>query len=300
MKLKERVESDELMIYRSLNSRKDLNAKEKQYYAGLEKGFAGEKLFDEWLKPVLENRILLPDMQFMPNNTFVQIDTILLTSKVIYLFEVKNYEGDHILKGDNLQRIDGTNTKNPILQLKRNEPVLRGIMENLGYTIPIQSIAIFVNPRFHLYNAPIDLPIIYPNQLERFIAKIRKSSSFLKRNHTEIASNLISKTTATNPYTQLPDYRYDELKKGILCPGCRKFYTYYSKNLNCHYCNHQEDSYSAVFRTLEEFMRLFPERNLTVSLALEWCGIIKDKKTIKHFLSKNFKLVNLGRASYYE
>lgn len=209
--MKERLESDELKIYKSLNSRKELSVKEKHNFSGLEKGFIGEKLFDQWLEPVLDNRILLPDMQFMPKSTFVQIDTILLTSKLIYSFEVKNYEGDHVLEGDNLLRTDGTDTKNPLLQLKRNEPVLRSILDNLGFKIPIQSIAVFVNPRFHLYNAPVDLPIIYPTQLKRFIEKLSYTPSFLKKHHTELATKLISATVAENPYVRLPAYRYDEL-----------------------------------------------------------------------------------------
>ncbi|WP_409254288.1 nuclease-related domain-containing protein [Bacillus sp. SCS-153A] len=297
--MKERMESEELRVYRSLNVRKTLNAKEKHHYAGLEKGFEGEKLFDEWLKPVLGNRILLPDMQLMPSTTYIQIDTILLTSKPIYLFEVKNLEGDHIFEDGNIHRSDGTETKNPILQLKRNEPVLRTILKNLGYNIPIHSIAVFVNPRFHLYNAPVDLPIIYPNQLDRFIAKLEETPSFLKRTHTELATKLISQTIPDNPYFKLPNYQYNELRKGIVCPSCGRFFKAYSKTLNCLSCKHQEDSYSAILRSLGEFKILFPERKLTVSQAMEWCGIIKDRKTIKHFLAKNFKLVSLGRGSYY-
>ncbi|RIW35370.1 NERD domain-containing protein [Bacillus salacetis] len=296
---KKRTKSKELKIYQSLDSRKTLNSKEKHYFAGLEKGFIGEKMFDEWLHPVLENRILLPDMQFMPDTTFVQIDTILITSNKIYLFEVKNNEGDHIIEGDNLLRTDRTNTKNPILQLKRNEPVFRWIMENLGYRIPIQSIAVFVNPRFHLYNAPADLPIVFPNQIERFIAKLEKSQSSLKRSHSELAAKLLSTTIAENPYARIPDYQYEELSKGIICPKCRRLYTAYSKYLSCRYCNFKEDSNSAVSRSLKEFKTLFPERKLTVSQAMEWCGIVKDRKTIKLFLAKNFKLVYLGRSSYY-
>ena len=116
--MKERKESHELRVYESLNSRKKLSNEMKLYYAGLNKGFIGEKLFDEWLEPVLDNRILLPDMQFMPSTTYVQIDTILLTSELIYLFEVKNFEGDHIFEGDHFYRTDGTDVKNPIIQLK--------------------------------------------------------------------------------------------------------------------------------------------------------------------------------------
>jgi hypothetical protein len=299
--MKDRLESDELRIYKSLESRKDLKVKEKVYYAGLEKGFIGEKLFDEWLAPALDHRILLPDMQFMPNTTFVQIDTVLLTSKVIYSFEVKNYEGDHVLEGGNLLRIaDRSDAKNPNLQLKRNEPVLRSILDNLGCQIPIQSIAVFVNPRFHLYNAPVDLPIIYPTQLERFIEKLKKTPSFLKRDHTELGKKLISSTVAKNPYIQLPQYRYDELRKGIVCPGCGMFYREYVRStLTCGFCGGRESAHSAVIRSIEEFKLLFPDVRVTVSLAMDWCSIVKSPETIQKILVSNYNLIKMGRSSHY-
>ncbi|MGF2615164.1 NERD domain-containing protein [Rossellomorea vietnamensis] len=298
--MKERLESVELRIYRSLNFRKNLTTKEKQFYAGLEKGFIGEKLFDEWLEPALDNRILFPDMQFMPSTTFVQIDTILLTSKIIYLFEVKNYEGDHILEGDNLYRLDGSDAKNPILQLKRNEPVFRRVLETLGYKIPIKSFVVFVNPQFHLYNAPAELPILYPTQLLRFTKKLKQDPSFLKRTHTELAKKLISATIAENPYSKIPHYQYDDLKKGIICPGCGSVYTEYVKSfLKCNFCKGRENAHSAVVRTIREFRLLFPDKNLTKSKAIEWCSIVKSAITMHKILTNNFKLIKTGRTSHY-
>ncbi|WP_456275022.1 nuclease-related domain-containing protein [Bacillus sp. AK031] len=298
--IKERKESDELRIYKSLNSRKNLSTKEKHYYAGLDKGFIGEKRFDDWLEPVLDNRILLPDMQYMPNTTYVQIDTILLTSKLIYLFEVKNFEGDHILEGDNFYRTDGSDVKNPILQLKRNEPVFRTILQGLGYNLPIKSFAVFVNPRFHLYNAPKDLPIIYPTQQDRFIKNLKQNPSFIKRPQTELAQKLISKTTAKNPYAQLPEYRYDELRKGIICPRCGEFYVHYVRStLTCNQCGGRESAHSAVLRSLEEFKLLFPDRKITISQAIDWCSIVKSPITLQRILKSNFNLIKTGRSSHY-
>ncbi|TYS15430.1 NERD domain-containing protein [Rossellomorea vietnamensis] len=300
MKVKERTESKELRIYRAVHFRKDLPPKEKQFYAGLEKGFIGEKLFDEWLEPVLDNRILLPDMQFMPSTTFVQIDTILLTSKLIYLFEVKNYEGDHILEGENLYRLDGSDTKNPVLQLKRNEPVFRKVLETLGYKIPIKSFAVFVNPQFHLYNAPADLPILYPTQLQRFIQKLKQESSFLKRTHTELAKKLISMTIDENPYSKIPRYEYQELKKGITCAVCGEFYREYGRLiLTCNFCKGRENAHDAVVRTIRDFRLLFPDKNLTMSTAIEWCSIVKSAITMHKVLTNNFKLIKPGRTSHY-
>ncbi|MGD7022827.1 nuclease-related domain-containing protein [Rossellomorea vietnamensis] len=300
MKIKERTESKELIILRAVDSRKNLNYEEEKHFFNIEKGFLGEKQFDEWLQPVLNDRILLPDMQFMRNSNFTQIDTILLTSQLDYLFEVKNYEGDFILEGDNLNRADGIDFKNPLIQMKRNEPLVRNVFQSLGCNIPIVSLTVFVNPQFHLYNAPKNLPIIYPTQLPRFIEKINQKPSQLNKTQIDLAKKLVSRTLAENPYERLPVYKYEELKKGIVCPFCGWFYRSYSRILKCESCNGKEDSLIAVLRSLEEFRLLFPDRRLSVSQAFDWCGIIKDKKTIKNILSKHFNLIKLGKASYYD
>jgi hypothetical protein len=263
--MKERIKSKELRIYRSLDTRKTLNSKEKQHYAGLEKGFAGEKIFDEWLAPVVNDRILLPDMQFMPNNNFFQGDSILITSKPIYLFEVKNYEGDHVFEGDNLYRTDGTIAKNPLLQLKRNETLLQSILKKLGYNIPIIPFAIFVNPRFHLYNAPRDLPIVYSSQQERFIDKLKQIPSILKKDHTQLSNQLIANTIPENPYAQIPEYQYEELRKGITCPTCGEFYLDYYRVLLCKQCEGSENAISAILRSLAEYKTLSKYYNLSSS-----------------------------------
>ncbi|MGM0846308.1 MAG: nuclease-related domain-containing protein [Bacillota bacterium] len=299
MKFKERTEPKELIIHRAVSFRKSMSREEEKYFFSLEKGFYGEQQFDACLEPVLNDRILLPDMQFMKNSNFAQIDTILLTSQLTYLFEVKNFEGDFILEGDNLNRIDGTDFKNPLLQMKRNEPLIRNMLQSLGYNIPIVSLAVFVNPHFHLYNAPRDLPIIYSTQLPRFIEKLHQKPSKLNRTHIDLARKLVSRTLAENPYERLPDFNYDELRKGIVCPSCGNFYHYYSVILKCAHCNGYEESLTAVLRNLEEFRLLFPQRKLTVSQAYDWCGIVKDKRTIRKILDTDFKLISKGRGSYY-
>lgn len=300
MKVKERTESKELIILRTVNSRKQLNYEEEKHFFNIEKGFLGEKQFDEWLQPVLNDRILLPDMQFMRNSNFTQIDTILLTSQLNYLFEVKNYEGDFILEGDNLNRTDGIDFKNPLIQMKRNEPLVRNVFQSLGCNIPLVSLTVFVNPQFHLYNAPQNLPIIYPAQLPRFIEKINQKPSHLDRTQIDLAKKLVSRTLAENPYERLPVYEYEELKKGIVCPGCGSIYTEYVKSfLKCNFCKGRENSHSAVLRTIKDFKLLFPDKNLTMSKAIEWCSIVKSTITMHKILTSNFNLIKTGRTSHY-
>jgi hypothetical protein len=69
---------------------------------GLVKGREGGKWFDDWLLANAGEGIILNDLLFETNNTFYQIDSLFLTTHTIYLFEVKNYEGDFYLERDKM------------------------------------------------------------------------------------------------------------------------------------------------------------------------------------------------------
>ena len=51
---------------------------------------------------------------------------------------------------------------------------------------------VFINPEFALYQTPLDQPIILPNQLNRFMKKLNKTTSKLTSKHTQLAEKLIS------------------------------------------------------------------------------------------------------------
>jgi hypothetical protein len=98
--MKHRYESLELKIMRSLNVRMKLETKEENYYLNLEKGYEGEQKFDKWTENFSDNCLVLNDLLLEYNNTIFQIDSLIIPSNTIYLFEVKNYEGDFFIEAD--------------------------------------------------------------------------------------------------------------------------------------------------------------------------------------------------------
>jgi hypothetical protein len=83
-----------------------------------------------------------------------------------------------------------TEVIDPLNQLIRSESLLKRLLHDLGYNIPIASFLLFINPEFHMYDAPKNLPIIYPTQLNRFANKLNKQTSkptdYHKKNCGEI------------------------------------------------------------------------------------------------------------------
>lgn len=104
--MKERYESDELKRLRYLNVRIILSDKDALHYSTIKKGFEGELKFDEWAAENLPaNWITINDLLLEFINTLFQIDSLIFTGEKIYLFNVKNLEGDYYMKDGILQII---------------------------------------------------------------------------------------------------------------------------------------------------------------------------------------------------
>ncbi|GER65555.1 hypothetical protein BpJC7_17370 [Weizmannia acidilactici] len=105
MLYKDRTKSLELFIFKSLNRRMDLTEKDKQYYWNLEKGYEGERHLDLLTEKLECDCLVLNDLRLYLNNTTFQIDTLVITGETIYVFEVKNYEGDFYYEGERIYEI---------------------------------------------------------------------------------------------------------------------------------------------------------------------------------------------------
>lgn len=297
--IKPRYESFELKIFRSLFYRTKLSENDLNYYSSILKGFEGEQKFDELLQMLSIEGLVLNDLLLEYNNTVFQIDSLLIMQEMIYLFDVKNFEGEYYMENGDWYTISGALTKNPLTLLKRCETSLRQLLQHYRYSLPIQPYLIFVNPNFHLFNAPRNEPMIFPGQIERFMNQLNKKPSRLKGHHNLIANKLTSIHLEESPYSRLPSYRYDELKKGVTCAGCGVFTEKFNKNnILCNECGVKEDVTSAILRSIKEFQLLFPDQKITTQNIHDWCRIF-SKKTISRVLLKHFKQLGKARATYF-
>lgn len=301
MPLKPRMESDELKIWRILNTRMDLTEKEKKYYLNKEKGYEGEVQFDLLTEKLTGQQLILNDLLLEVNNTKFQIDSTIFAQETINLFEVKNYEGDYLYNNEKFYTISEKEIQNPLDQLKRCESLLRQLLQNLGMKIPIQGWLIFINPEFTLYQAPIDQRIIFPSQLNRFMKNFNSKPSKLNRKQIELAEHLVSLHQIESPYTRLPPYDFDQLRKGNSCRSCTSLLTSVrGTKLICDVCGEEEKVESAVIRSVAEIKLLFPDKKITTNGIYEWCKVIPSTPIIRRILQKNMKSTGIGQWSYYE
>ncbi len=302
MIIKPCFEPVELKIMRYVNLRMVLSSKEKQHYANLEKGYEGERKFEEeWLANITSDCLILNDLLLEYNNTIFQIDSLLILQKKILLFEVKNYEGDFYINEEKWHTISGNEVTNPLNQLKRSESLLRRLLQNQSLNLSIEAYLVFINPEFTVYQAPISSPIIFPTQLNRFMQNLNAGSSKLYEKHSKLADQLVAAHQNDSSFSRLPGYDYGELDKGITCAKCSSLLTsIFEKKLVCKSCSNQEDIDSAVLRSIKEFQLLFSERKITTNAIHEWCKVIESRKTIRRILRRNFNHIKHARFSYFE
>ena len=260
MPYRARSEPVVLKILRILNKRMKLSGDEQRYYLNQEKGFEGEVQFDLLTVKLQRDCHILNDLQLESNKSSFQLDSSLIFQETYSIFEVKNFEGEYVYDSEYFKTPSGKDIQNPLDQLKRSKLLLSQLLQSLGSKLTVEAYVIFINPHFTLYKTPADLPFILPTQLNSFMKKLDQKPSRLNQSHKDLADKLISLHQPVPPKIQLPNYRYETVKKGMSCCKCDSFsVTIFGKKLICGKCGREEFVTVAVMRNVEEFKLLFPE-----------------------------------------
>jgi hypothetical protein len=299
--VKARTVPIELVILRRLNIRMKLTSNDKQLYIFQEKGYEGEVKFDLLTDQLQRDVLILRDLLLEVNHTLFQIDTLIISSELIYPCEVKNLEGDYYYESDRLYTKSSSEIKDPLQQSERCESLLRQFLQKAGYSFQLESNIIFVNSEFTLYQAPLNKPIIFPTQLNAFMKRLDNKPSTLTARHRKLAETLLAAHICDSPYSRLPQYEYSKLRKGITCAKCDSFsITVGDRTLVCDTCGCCEAIEWAVLRTVREMKLLFPDIKITTTIVHEWCQVVKSKKMICRILKSNFKMRGERKTRYYE
>lgn len=304
MAYKNREASKELRILRILNARMDLTHTERQYYFNLQKGFEGEVMFDQLVEGagLHQKFYILNDLLLKCDHTTVQIDSTIITQHAIIPSEIKNFEGNLYYKNNNFYNCNSdTIYQNPLDQLNRIKILLCKLLKKNGFNIPIEGHVVFINPECFLYQAPLDEPIVYYTQLNRFLRSINAKPAYLNDSHKHLADFLVNLHMSESPMTQLPSYRFESVRKGMNCGVCNSFFLeIHGRKLVCHDCGNQEKVETAVVRSVEEIRLLFPELKITAPIVFDWCRLSISSKWLRSILKENYQVIGYGKWTYYE
>ncbi|MBN6889547.1 nuclease-like protein [Cytobacillus horneckiae] len=290
---------DQLTFLECLNNHAKLSLQERQYLENLQKGAEGEKKWETHLRKLTSNVLILYDLTLEINHTYFQIDALCIFENIILAFEIKNYQGDFHINNNQWYSSSGNEIKDPLLQVRRNESLLRQFCKKHHIRLPIEYHLVFVNPEFMIYSLPPRENIILPPQINRYIETINSTPAQLNRTHDQIAEKLLSLNLQSDVYRSKYNYNYENLRKGIWCGECREFVIRKSNTLYCKKCETKETCHSGVLRGISQLKILFPNVKLTTHLVHDWTGKIVSNVTIQRILKQNFEKVSGSKNTFY-
>lgn len=301
--LKEREKSKLLRGLNFLDRRLELNESDKRYLINLQKGYSGEQFFDASVRKVMDKEVIILNDLFLRNKGIAfQIDSMILTSDTLFLFEIKNYSGKYIRNADGFSTVKGYEVANPLIQLSRMESFVHQLLNEWHITTKIEANILFVDPSFILYHARIEDPVILPNQVEEYLESINRKSKVLTKEQYYLANKFIKLHETEVPHdSQLPYYSYEDLKKGLSCKTCGSFNMLITqRSCYCKSCFSKSSVEEVIMGNIEEMQFLFPDLKITTTNVSEWCGNPVHFRKVRRILKDNFIAVGSTSDRLYE
>lgn len=195
-------------------------------------GYIGESYTDRFLQQCdfPKNHAIFKDLYIQTGpDSYLQIDTLIVTQKYIAILEIKNIKGKIYFQKNPKQLIrelNGTTTtyKCPEQQILRHYMKLQKLLLHLKINIPIHNQIIFAFSSIHVMEPPEKVPVLMACDLPNHMHKLNQLPdvitpySFNKLIHF-LTSNLI--TYHPKPIAQQFNFDWNSLSKGVFCPSCK-------------------------------------------------------------------------------
>lgn len=303
MAYKDREKPFRLLVMESLVNRMELPKEEHKKYANWVKGFHGELQVDAITARLKCDCLVLNDLYLAVNGKSFQVDALIVTAKGLYLYEVKNFEGEYYYENERIYY--GPTKKevyDPLYQIRHAESLMRQLVDKMGYNLPVKKFIVFVNPNFTLFQAPRDSGIILPGMLESHFSMMDRLPGKLNESHHRFAAEIKARHMEDCSLNYVPEYKESQLKKGVTCVQCGAFIEEVTIEWSCicKHCGQKERLDQTILRHAQEYRRLFPEQKITTTTIRKWCGDCISTRRIQYILSRHFNAIGSRRWCYYE
>lgn len=275
----------------------------------LASGYYGEKSLDYHISQIpYDNLFVFQDLR-LPHiqNTFFQMDFLLLTQKAFVILDSKYLRGKiKISEYQMVQDVGGSiqSYKNPIVQVQNQLYKLRNLLRNYSFPVPANySFVVFSNSNSILEISPdyseFKKHILRPEQIRNKIIEFYKQceadyysseqmnelSELLLCMHTPREDNIIEKY----------DLDYSEIRKGVFCPNCNrvleKEYVW-----KCRFCG--KVSGFLYLETMLDYYYLFGKQ-ITIKMFMDFFNIPSRYTAYRILKSNNFiESINHGTSKY--
>ena len=290
-----------LEVYEMLDSLWALSKDNQNYLSNLRKGYEGEIYVDSLFNQLNCPHIYLPDRLLKTNRKTFQLDSILITGKGVYLYEIKNYKGEYIFEDHAIKHyVTGKTIFKPSTQLETAETYFKIFLEEYRFNFPVYTNVLFINPEFTLYQMSPRQNIVMPSMMNKHLKELNKIKTPLNASHKRLGQVLNERHITENVYADIPEYTYESLPKGPTCLKCQSFkMKIVERSTLCEECGFKEKNTCVILRKIKEFKILFPKEKINTQTIFDWGGKIYLKQTIRKVLIKNYQEMGCGRGTYY-
>lgn len=299
MAFKERTKSKQLRTYEILSQRMPLKKEDNYYSLNHKKGHEGECRYDKLTVKLEPNCIILNDLQLEIRHSSFQVDTLLLFSDKIILAEIKNYEGVHLWGKEKLTKRSGATLENPSMQLQKTKVRFEMLLQEMGYSVKVDAVVVFVNPEFTLLGAPYDETFILPGQIPEHFRELQNlATQQPSKKMKKLAEELVKRHITDYPSKSL-EYDYEKIGKGINCPSCGFLAKKYAGRSHiCGSCGEKMSIKKAISSSIFDFHFLFPDEKLTTKRLADWC-CAENKDRVYTVLKQEWQPIGSEPGRYY-
>lgn len=300
MFVNKRVKSVTYRVMESLYHRMGLNGSDEFYFKNQVSGHNGENGLDEFLQLIAHLCTIFVNMMLRQGGTEFEIDTILVRGNRMHLYDVKNYQGEYYDEDGRMVSASGRRVANPFGKLDRAETLMTLFLKRFGLNYEVSAFVVYINEEFTFHGAPHNEAVLFRSQIKQHLRDFVRQNNDTGMDHSRLIKVLLENNLPDYRSKDIPEYGFDDLRKGIWCPDCGSFEHQHSRqSVRCINCGKKMSIQTDIIRNAEEWQRLFPEEKLTTAKIYEWCGGVYSKQRITYALKKSFMKVSNTKGTYF-
>lgn len=273
--------------------------------SNLNSGYAGELEFIEWFERYRPSNWWLVTDYWFDMGSRMQIDDLLISNQRWIVVDVKNYHGVfRYEKG--VCSLNGYAFDNDIFaSLEMKTVRIRKMVAGIHPDIQVDSAMIFIGEHCQVeLDCVPKAQVVLRNQLKQFLESLEYTDPLPQWLQNKIDHQLaFYRTDPRPPDVALVPEQFAGLQKGICCEGCGRYDVEVGKKwVRCLTCGAEQSIGQAVCRLAVEIRYLFYyyPKMVTTANVYELCGRRLSHRTIRKYLTQEFKVSHRGIGSYYE
>ena len=197
----------------------------------MEAGFVGETYADRFLHQIdfPKSHAIFKGLHIQTGpQSYLQVDTLIVTQKYIAILEIKNIKGKVYFQKNPKQLVRELNGQSetykcPEQQILRHQIKLQKLLSHLKIDLPIHNRIVFAFSSTHIVEPPEEVKVLMACDLPNHIDKLNQLPDVIRpTTFKKLVQFLTTHLTTYHPTPIAEQFQFDwsSLKTGVFCPSC--------------------------------------------------------------------------------